>query len=69
MADIEKLQETNQALSEERDVLANKLQSATDTYKIEKGNMQDEINHLQKMFQEVQIHSQQQAEVTRPVIS
>lgn len=63
MADIKKLEEANKELSEERDTIASKLQSATDTYKTEKVRMQEEISHLQKMLQEVQTHSQQQAEV------
>lgn len=63
MADIAKLEETNRALSEERDTVVGKLQSATDVYKTEHTRTQEEIDHLQKMLQEVQAHSQQQAEV------
>ena len=62
-ADIMKLEETNMALSEERDALAGKLQTVSDTYKTEKIHAEEEIKHLQKMLQEVQNHSQQQAEV------
>ena len=48
---------------EERDALSTRLQSATDTYKSEKVRRQEEITHLQKMLQEAQVHSQQQAKV------
>ena len=58
-----KLEETNMALSEERDTLAGKLQTVTDTHKTEKTHAEKEIKHLQKTLQEVQNHSQQQAEV------
>jgi len=63
LGDVEKLEETNRALSEERNTLASKLQSATDKYKSEKSLAQEEIKHLQRMLQEEQTHSQQQAEV------
>ncbi|XP_065891172.1 early endosome antigen 1-like isoform X2 [Dysidea avara] len=59
--DVEKLKEENRALMEERDALSTRLQSATDTYKSEKVRRQEEITHLQKMLQEAQVHSQQQA--------
>ena len=63
MADIAKLEESNRALSKERDTVVGKLQSATDVYKTEHIHTQEEIDRLQKTLQEVQAHSQQQAEV------
>lgn len=63
MADIAKLEENNRMLSEDRDTVDGELQSATDVYKTEHIRTQEEIGHLQKMLQEVQAHSQQQAEV------
>lgn len=64
MSDITKLRETNGVLGEERDALAKRLQSTTDTHDAERTHAQEEIKHLQKMLQEVQTHSQQLAEVS-----